>query len=142
MSRLYFHPIRGKTLDIINTIIHTDEVESLGDVWSSIRLIIEELVVNVVEYAYPDGTDGYLYVEITSDRERITLCFRDGGVPFNPLEFPSPDTSLPMDQRPIGGLGIFLVKKEMDTAEYKNANGENILTVTKKLTCVKGKNKF
>ena len=93
----------------------------------------EELVMNIVQYAYPDGGDDYLDVEIERDDNRITLRFRDGGVPFNPLELASPDISLPIEQRGIGGLGFFIVTKKMDSVKYEYTDGENVLTVMKEL---------
>ena len=131
--RLHFHPIRGKALAIVAAILQTEDVASVGKAFGVIRLVAEELVVNIVDYAYPEGGDDYLDVEIERDEKRITLCFRDGGVPFNPLDQPPPDLSLPMEQRPIGGLGFFIVTKKMDSVTYEYTGGENVLTVMKKL---------
>ncbi len=133
MTKLHFQPIRDKAPYIIDTILQAEEMASLGVVWQAIHLVTEELVVNVASYAYPDGADDYLDVEIIRDEGHITLRFRDGGVPFNPLEREAPDTSLPIEERPIGGLGIYLVRQFMDTVEYEYTNGENILTVMKKV---------
>ena len=133
MTKLHFQPIRDKAPYIIDTILQAEEMASLGVVWQAIHLVTEELVVNVASYAYPDGADDYLDVEIIRDEGHITLRFRDGGVPFNPLEREAPDTSLPIEERPIGGLGIYLVRQFMDTVEYEYTNGENILTVKKKV---------
>ena len=133
LNRLHFQPIRGKALDIVAAILQTEEVASAGKAFGVIRLAAEELVVNIVDYAYPEGGDDYLDVEIERDEERITLCFRDGGVPFNPLDQPPPDISQPMEQRPIGGLGFFIVTKKMDSVTYEYTGGENVLTVMKKL---------
>ena len=133
MTKLHFQPIRDKAPYIIDTILQAEEMASLGAVWQTIHLVTEELVVNVASYAYPDGADDYLDVEIIRDEGHITLRFRDGGVPFNPLEREAPDTSLPIEERPIGGLGIYLVRQFMDTVEYEYTNGENILTVMKKV---------
>ena len=58
---------------------------------------------------------------------------RDKGVPFDPLKKPDPDITLPAEKREIGGLGIFITKKTMDTVEYAYENGENVLTMTKKI---------
>ena len=126
MTRLHFHPIKGKALDIIDAILFTDEVVSVNQALGTIRLVVEELVGNIVNYS---GSD-YLDVEVNRDKERFTLRFRDKGIPFNPLEKDPPDTTLPMEQRKIGGLGIFLVKKEMDAVEYEYTNGENVLTAS------------
>ena len=131
MTQLHFPHIQGKTIEIIETILQTDEIVSLAEEWAVIRLVVEELVINIVDYAYPDGADDYLDVETSLTEDRITLRFRDGGVPFNPLEQAPPDMSLPMRQRQIGGLGIFMVSKKMDTMTYEYTNNENVLTITK-----------
>ena len=124
---MHFQPIQGKTLDIIDAIIHTPEVMSLHvNMQGIIRLVVEELVVNIVNYS---GSD-YLDVEIQREKDGITMQYRDGGVPFNPLEKEWPDISLPMEQRKIGGLGIYLVVTKMDTAEYEYTNGENVFTTS------------
>lgn len=129
MTRLHFKPIKGKSLDIINTILQTEEVASLGDAWGGISVVADELVTNIVNYS---GST-YLDVEILRDEKGITMRFRDGGLAFNPLEQDPPDTSLPMEERNIGGLGIFLVVSSMDDVAYEYTNGENVLTVIKKL---------
>ncbi len=131
MTQLHFLSIRGKTLDIIDAILHTGEVVSVEFMLDKIHLVVEEVVTNIVKYAYPDGADGYLDVEAENCDGQIILRFRDGGTPFNPLTKGAPDTSLPMDHRPIGGLGIYLVKKNVDSVDYEYSNGENILTVVK-----------
>ena len=131
MTHLHFPHIQGKTIEIIEAIIHTKEVVSLGEEWSVIRLVVEELVINIVNYAYPDGNNDYLDVDTNLTEDQITIRFRDSGVPFNPLEQESPDMSQPLRQRQIGGLGIFLVSKKMDHMTYERTDGENVLTVRK-----------
>lgn len=129
MRRLTFRPIQGKSLDIIDAILQTEEVASVDDFWSKLSVVVEELVVNIVDYSQSD----YIDVEIMRDDKSLTLRFHDGGMPFNPLEREFPDFSIPMEDRQIGGLGIFLVTKYMDTVTYEHTGGENILTVTKGL---------
>ena len=133
MTHLHFQPIQGKTVDIMDAILHTGEVASVEHMLDKVYLIVEEVVANIVNYAYPDGIDDYLDVEIERQDEQITFRFRDGGVPFNPLMKDSPDISLPMAQRPIGGLGIYLIKMNADDLDYKYVNGENIFTVMKNI---------
>lgn len=101
----------------------------MGSFWNRLSVVVEELVVNVVNYS---GSD-YLDVEILRDEKSITLRFRDAGVPFNPLEKEKPDFSLPMEDRPIGGLGIYMVIQYMDSVAYEHSGGENIMTVMKKV---------
>ena len=95
---------------------------------------IEEVFVNVARYAYENG-EGDVILGIGFDPESRDLTFRmtDRGVPFNPLEKPDPDITLSAEDREIGGLGIFITKKTMDSVSYAYENGENILTMTKKI---------
>ena len=127
MTQLHFQPIQGKTLGIIDAIIRTEEVVSLNDnMWRIIRMVVEELVVNIVDYSGSNDMD----VEISCEKDRFTMCYRDGGVPFNPLKNEPPDFSLPIAQRQMGGLGIYLALTSMDTAEYEFVNGENVFTTS------------
>ncbi len=96
------------------------------------ELALEEAYVNVVHYAYPDGT-GEVTLELRTDPDArvLTLRLMDRGVPFNPLEEAAPDLSLSSGDRKIGGLGIFLVRKNMDEVSYEYADGQNVLTMQK-----------
>lgn len=127
MTHLHFQPIQGNATSIIRAIIQTEEVASLGDIRGDVRLMAEELVVNIVDYS---GSD-YLDVEIERSEEQVTFRFRDGGVPFNPLEEEPPDITQPWEQRRIGGLGIYMAMKSMDKVEYDYTDGENVLTLSK-----------
>ena len=95
---------------------------------------IEEVFVNVAHYAYGEG-EGNMSLGIDFDEERRAITFRmtDKGVPFDPLKKPDPDISLSADEREIGGLGIFITKKTMDSLTYTYENNENILTMIKKI---------
>lgn len=131
MRQLHFQPIAGKALDILDVILHTPEVASCKEVFSDVRMVCEELVVNVVDYAYPERIDGYLDVEIEKDEHAITIRLKDGGVAFNPLEVEAPDITKPLEERQIGGLGIFIMLKKMDAVNYEYTGSENILTIKK-----------
>lgn len=97
-------------------------------------MVVEEVFINVASYAYPDST-GMVSLDLTLDEEQNFLCltFRDSGIPYDPLRKQSPDLSAPAEKRPIGGLGIFLVQKYSDSLSYEYAEGENRLTIGKKL---------
>ena len=101
---------------------------------TAICVAIEEVFVNIANYAYPDG-EGDMTLSIGFDEQRrlATFCIRDKGVPFDPLKKPDPDITLSAEERAIGGLGIFITKKTMDSVTYAYENGENMLTMTKKL---------
>ncbi len=132
MSRLHFQPIKDQGSQILEEILKSPEISSCNkDVARKLKLACEEIVVNVTSYAYPEGSDGFLDVYIRKD-DRIVIRFEDGGVPFNPLEHENPDTTLSWDERPIGGLGIFLVRSMMDDVRYTYENQKNVLTIEKK----------
>lgn len=133
MSKLHFAPIKDRTEEIIEAVMGSAEVTAQPDLDFTLRLVVEEIVVNIVNYAYPEGLDGELNVSITANDTEITLVFSDSGTPFDPLAKDDPDTTLGIDERPIGGLGIFLVKQMMDTVTYRYENGCNILTMSKLL---------
>ena len=96
------------------------------------NLAIEEAVVNVMNYAYPEGTKGYVDITAMSDDECLQFVISDSGKPFDPTTKEEVDTTLPVDERRIGGLGIFLVRRMMDNVEYEYKDGQNILTLRKK----------
>ncbi len=98
-----------------------------------IRLSIEEIVENIVRYAYENGS-GFLEASTQRVGDMLHVSFSDAGRPFNPLAKPDPDTSLPADQRPIGGLGIYLCKRLMDDVCYEYSDGLNILTLKKRIS--------
>ena len=100
----------------------------------AICVAIEEVFVNVANYAYPDG-DGDMTLAIGFDEQSRDMTFRmaDKGIPFDPLKRDDPDITLSADDREIGGLGIFITKKTMDSVEYAYENGENVLTMIKKI---------
>jgi anti-sigma regulatory factor (Ser/Thr protein kinase) len=103
------------------------------DVCSSLNLAVEEVVVNVISYAYPMGTTGYVDIEIEADKEILTVVISDTGVPFDPTKKADADITLSAEERPIGGLGIHLVRKIMDEVSYDYADHKNILTLRMKL---------
>ena len=99
-----------------------------------ICVAIEEVFVNIAHYAYGGG-DGDMTLGIGFDDEsrNITFVMADGGVPFDPLKKPDPDITLSAEERQIGGLGIFITKKTMDSVTYSYEDGKNILTMIKKI---------
>ncbi len=114
-----------------------DELEKAGcppKTIMQLTVALEEVFVNVAHYAYPDE-EGQVSFGIAYDSESRSMTFRiaDKGIEFNPLEKPDPDITLSAEEREIGGLGIFICKKTMDEIGYARENGENVLTMTKKL---------
>ena len=99
---------------------------------TAICVALEEVFVNVAHYAYRSG-EGDVCLGIGFDRVNRVVTFRmtDQGVPFDPLQKPDPDITLSAQDRDIGGLGIFITKKTMDSINYAYENGQNVLTMTK-----------
>ncbi len=99
---------------------------------TQIDVAVDELFSNIARYAYPNR-DGEATVrfEFDADARAVRLTFIDAGLPFDPLKRPDPDVSLSAQDRQIGGLGIFLVKKTMDDLAYRREGGRNQLTITK-----------
>ena len=97
-----------------------------------INVAIDELYSNIVKYAYTEES-GPITVKFIAkdDPRRVYIRFEDEGIPYNPLTKEDPDITLSADERTIGGLGIFMVKKTMDDMKYKYENGRNILTIKK-----------
>jgi sigma-B regulation protein RsbU (phosphoserine phosphatase) len=116
-------------LDFVNAAFKSHDCPQ--KILSQIALAIEEIFVNIAYYAYAPEV-GEAEIRVTSD-DVLTIIFEDGGVPFNPLEKPEPDLTLPAEEREIGGLGIFMMKNVMDGVEYRREGDKNILTINKVL---------
>lgn len=97
-----------------------------------IDIAIDELFGNIAHYAYnPDVGTATVRVEVAEDA--VVITFIDGGVPYDPIARTDPDTTLSAEERDIGGLGIYMVKKSMDDISYEYRNGQNILRIKKKI---------
>lgn len=125
-----------KNLDQVLAFLDS-QLESWGcplRVQMQLDVAVEELFVNIASYAYGEKTGT---AEIAMDLlpgQIIEITFRDSGIPYNPLEKPDPDVTKPAEEREIGGLGIYIVKKSMDEVLYRHEDGQNILTIRKALS--------
>jgi len=97
---------------------------------NNIRIAAEEIFVNIASYAYPEG-EGEVAVSVSADENSIVIEFADSGTPYDPLVKADPDITLSADERDIGGLGVFMVKKMMDSVEYRYEGNKNVLTIKK-----------
>ncbi len=99
-----------------------------------IDVAVEELFVNIAHYAYtPNVGTATIRVDMLPDPKAVSITFIDRGIPYDPLKKPDPDVTLPAEERQIGGLGIYMVKKSMDSMEYERRDGKNILKIKKHL---------
>ena len=123
-----------KNLDTVNEFVNAklDDVECLPQTRMQIELAVEEIFINIASYAYrPDEGPVTIRVTVEDAPIRVILTFIDKGKPFDPVAKKDADVTLPPEEREIGGLGIFLVKKTMDSVKYEYKDGQNILTVVK-----------
>ena len=99
-----------------------------------IDIAIDELFGNIAHYAYnPEIGSATVRVEVIEDPLSVVITFIDNGIPYDPLKKDDPDTTLSAEDRAIGGLGIFMVKKTMDDIIYEYKDGQNRLTIVKKI---------
>lgn len=99
------------------------------DLTTKLDMCSEEIYANIQFYAYGKDT-GKINVNIENKQDRVDIEFRDSGVKYNPLEKEDPDITLPPKDRPLGGLGIFMVKQMADSIRYEYKDGQNILTIS------------
>jgi len=100
---------------------------------TNINLVLEEALSNIIYYAFIDSREHKIRISISLGKNKLTIRIKDDGIPFDPTSRPQPDISLSAVQRPVGGLGIFLISKIMDTIQYLREKNLNIVTMTKKI---------
>ena len=99
-----------------------------------INLALDEIITNVAKHAYPDGGAHQFTLQVSANNAEFVACVEDDGVPFNPIEHPTPNLDAPLEEKREGGLGIYLVRQTMTSVEYQRRAGKNIVTLRKKLT--------
>lgn len=96
-----------------------------------INLVLDEIVLNVIRHGHDDEQDHEIRIGLGAAPDTVTITVEDDGKPFNPLDAPPPDLDLPLDERPIGGLGIHIMRSLTSALEYRRDGGKNRLTLTK-----------
>ena len=97
-----------------------------------LQLALEEHLTNILRYAYPDGAEHRIAVCFESNPPELRIEVVDDGHPFDPLGHPAPDLNLPIEQRPVGGLGIHMIRQSLDQVEYRREPGRNVLVMMKR----------
>ncbi len=135
MQRSITLPNDVQTLPQLNAFV--DEISETLQLDAStnmqLNLAIEEAVVNVMKYAYPQGMTGEVDIEAQADDTKLIIIIRDEGAPFDPTTMGDADVTLSAEDRPIGGLGIFIVRQYMDSINYERVDNTNVLTLRKNL---------
>ena len=110
-----------------------NEFSLTPDVVFNVNLVLEEAIVNVINYAYPKEEHQYIYLSAHVHEGSIVFVLTDTGKEFDPTLAPEADITLSADEREIGGLGIFLIRQIMNEVRYQRIEGKNVLTLEKKL---------
>ena len=128
--------LKNKTLVIRNNIDELNRLviflEALEEEWElpmglipSINLALEEALTNVIFYAYEKNTENNISVDFSKEGNKLTIIITDSGKPYDPLQKEDPDVNLSAEDRPIGGLGIFLIKQIMNEVSYQRIENKN-----------------
>lgn len=99
----------------------------------NINLSLDELLTNTINYGYDDNEEHVIIINMYLAVSEIVIQVQDDGKPFNPLDMPDPDLNRDLDERPAGGLGIYLVRTMMDQVEYERRGNQNIITMRKRI---------
>ena len=98
-----------------------------------VQLAVEELLSNIIKHGFDDRGEHQIRVRVIAAASEFRIEVEDDGRPFDPLKHPAPDLLQPLDARPVGGLGIHMMRKSMDRLEYRREDGKNILVMTKQI---------
>lgn len=126
------------TLDNLDQVISfvEERLEACGcplKIQMQVSVAVEEIYVNIAHYAYnPEVGPATIRVEVPEDPLEVVITFMDQGKPYDPLANEDPDITLSAEERAVGGLGIFMVKKTMDDVRYEYADGRNVLKISKR----------
>ncbi|WP_179232858.1 ATP-binding protein [Paenibacillus rigui] len=112
----------------------TDQMAIDEKMLFQLNLICDELITNTILYGYAPGEEGCHVIELQVSvyPDRLEIGVTDGGVPFNPLDKEAPELDLPLDERPVGGLGIHFVRQVMDELRYERIDDKNVLRLVKR----------
>ena len=137
-------PLKQASLTIPNRIDQlpavTDFLENLGSSWNlpqkmvlSLNLVLEEALTNTILYGFDDQETHLIEINISRKNQNLSIRISDDGQAYDPTQRKDPDLNLPLEERPIGGLGIFLIKQMMDSVSYVRKNNKNYLTLKKNI---------
>ena len=98
---------------------------------SAVNLALDEVLANIITHAYPDVAAHIINVRLTADPRAIHVDVEDDGRPFNPLTWPPPDLEVPIERRPVGGLGLHIARSVVDEIKYRRVGNKNVLSLSK-----------
>ena len=128
-------PAKVENLNTIRGFIkgHAKRASIPQNVIDAVVLSVDEAATNIIRHGYEEnGLSGNIEVEVIVLGNGLSVCLRDNAPPFDPTTLPDPDLTLPLELRPIGGLGVFIMRKKTDRLTYRlNSQGQNEITLTK-----------
>ena len=138
------HAMQEETISILNRTSELDRVYTFIEEFASrysiiervrykLHLAIDEILANIISYAYTDEESHHIIIRLWIEDEAVRIEFVDDGVAYNPLLQPEPKIDVPLEERQVGGLGIYLVRKLMDAVEYRRDFEKNHLIISKSL---------
>lgn len=110
------------------------EENNISSISMPMTLILEELYTNTITHGASDGHDIFIEVNLGIDKNELVMIYKDNGIPFNVLELPDPDLTASIENREVGGLGVYYVKTLTDSVEYEYLEKQNVLKMKKKLS--------
>jgi serine/threonine-protein kinase RsbW len=129
--------IRNRQHDVpgvLNRVEESCRAQGLaGKTALDIRLVVEEVLTNIVTYAHEAAEERSIDLRVSTSSKFVRIEFRDEGAPFNPLDAPAPDLQTRLEEREIGGLGIYLARSLVDDAKYSREGSVNVLVLTKQV---------
>ncbi|HSU56592.1 MAG TPA: ATP-binding protein [Candidatus Dormibacteraeota bacterium] len=99
-----------------------------------VQLALEEHLTNLLKHGYKDESEHQIHIRVSLNPGEMRVEVEDDGTPFDPLKHPTPDLSTPMAERPIGGLGIHMIRKSVDGLDYRRFEGKNVLVMIKTIS--------
>ncbi len=125
--------IQNKIEEVGNICTKLEEFCSIHNICEKkaydIVIIVDEMATNIINYAFPNGTEHHFTIEVKVEDDYVHIQLVDDGIPFNPLQKSKPNLDESLDSRPIGGLGIYLVKQLSDFVTYSRISGKNYLDI-------------
>lgn len=129
---LQIENVQSEVSRLLGSVEEFGEKNSLPpDIIFDINLSLDELITNIVSYGFKEGEKSKISIDMELNEDKIDIELIDYGIEFDPTQRTDPDISLPIEERKIGGLGIFFVKQKMDAIHYKRMNDRNVLRLTK-----------
>ncbi|MFM8233196.1 MAG: ATP-binding protein [Candidatus Methylopumilus sp.] len=128
----------GNNISDFNTLIYKLEVffkeNNISNILMPTTLILEELFTNTITHGASDGREVLIQINLNIDEDQLIMTYKDNGIPFNVLELPNPDLTASIEDREVGGLGVYYVRTLSDSVKYEHTEKNNVIQIKKRLS--------